>query len=180
VASVQIRSARPDDAAALHDLAAITFPLACPPDTLPESIAEFIATNLSETAFTSYLADAHRELFVAELDGALLGYTMLVYGDPYDPDVAAVMPVRPTVELSKVYVHPDHHGAGLAAELVARSVDAARARGAASVWLGVNQQNARANRFYEKQGFALVGTKRFKVGLRYEDDFVRARELPRG
>jgi ribosomal protein S18 acetylase RimI-like enzyme len=41
----------------------------------------------------------------------------------------------------------------------------------------VNQENARANRFYEKSGFTLVGTKHFLVGDRLEDDFVRERPL---
>ena len=172
-----IRPAVAGDAEALHGLARVTFPLACPPDTLPESIEEFIRLNLSQERFAEYLADPQRELFVAEDDGALVGYTMLVHADPADPDVAAVVTARPTTELSKVYVLPDRHGGGVAAALVERSVDAARARGAASVWLGVNQRNARANRFYEKQGFALVGAKRFLVGARYEDDFVRALEL---
>jgi ribosomal protein S18 acetylase RimI-like enzyme len=43
------------------------------------------------------------------------------------------------------------------------------------VWLGVNQLNARANRFYEKNGFAIVGEKKFLVGGKAEDDFVRER-----
>jgi ribosomal protein S18 acetylase RimI-like enzyme len=172
-----IRPAAPDDAALLARVAAETFPLACPPHTLPESIAAFIAANLSEASFEGYLADPDRALFVAEADslgsGEAAGYTMVVFGEPADPDVAAAVNVRPTAELSKVYVREGFHGAGLAARLVAASVEAARSRGAASVWLGVNQLNARANRFYEKQGFALVGTKRFLVGERYEDDFVR-------
>lgn len=172
-----IRPAVPGDAAALAELAAITFPLACPPDALPESIAEFIATNLSQASFESYLVDPDRDLFVAEEDGALIGYTMLVHSEPYDEDVRAVVTARPATELSKVYVHPHHHGAGTAAQLVTRSIEAARKRGAVVVWLGVNQQNARANRFYEKQGFEKVATKRFKVGLRYEHDFVRAMTL---
>lgn len=172
-----IRAAASDDAPALHELARVTFPLACPPDALPESIDEFIRMNLSEDAFAGYLADPTRELFVAEEGGTLIGYTMLVHAEPTDPDVARAVTVRPTSELSKVYVLSDRHGGGVAAALVERSVEAARARGAASVWLGVNQQNARANRFYEKQGFARVGTKRFLVGARYEDDFVRALEL---
>jgi len=58
------------------------------------------------------------------------------------------------------------------------SVEAARARAAASVWLGVNQLNARANRFYEKNGFVNVGIKHFLVGDKLEDDYVR--ELPLG
>jgi ribosomal protein S18 acetylase RimI-like enzyme len=41
----------------------------------------------------------------------------------------------------------------------------------------VNQQNDRANRFYEKSGFAKVGTKRFKLGANWEEDFVRERVL---
>jgi ribosomal protein S18 acetylase RimI-like enzyme len=44
------------------------------------------------------------------------------------------------------------------------------------VWLGVNQQNVRANRFYEKQGFVLRGTRFFQVGDSTEADYVR--ELP--
>jgi RimJ/RimL family protein N-acetyltransferase len=45
------------------------------------------------------------------------------------------------------------------------------------MWLGVNQFNPRANRFYEKSGFRQVGVKRFLLGGRYEDDFVRERAL---
>jgi ribosomal protein S18 acetylase RimI-like enzyme len=56
---------------------------------------------------------------------------------------------------------------------MAATLDAARSRGASGIWLGVNQENGRANRFYEKNGFARVGTKRFLVGENYEDDFVR-------
>ena len=47
------------------------------------------------------------------------------------------------------------------------------ATGARSVWLGVNNENARANRFYEKHGFAIVGDKHFRLGDRMEDDYVR-------
>jgi ribosomal protein S18 acetylase RimI-like enzyme len=174
---VLIRSATASDARLLHEIAAITFPLACPPDALPESIKAFIDTNLSEAAFAGYLADPERELYVAEENGTAIGYTMIVHGDPSDPDVAAVVTLRPTSELSKVYVHPDSHGGGVASALVEESVRAAQARGAASMWLGVNQLNGRANRFYEKSGFAQVGTKKFLVGARYEDDFVRVRPL---
>jgi ribosomal protein S18 acetylase RimI-like enzyme len=56
---------------------------------------------------------------------------------------------------------------------MAATMAAARSRGVASVWLGVNQQNVRANRFYEKSGFAQVGVKKFLVGDEVHDDFVR-------
>ena len=54
----------------------------------------------------------------------------------------------------------------------------ARSSGAAGVWLGVNQQNERAQRFYAKSGFERVGTKRFLVGGVHEDDYVMERAAP--
>lgn len=172
-----IRPATTDDAALLHRVAAETFPLACPPHTTAESIAAFIAEHLSQAAFARYLADDERVLFVGEADGEPAGYTMVVFGEPGDADVAASVTTRPTAELSKVYVREGFHGAGVAAALVDASVAAARERGARTLWLGVNQENERANRFYAKQGFELVGTKRFLVGERFEDDYVRERSL---
>lgn len=172
-----IRTATAQDAAALAVLAAATFPLACPPHTSEESIRAFIAAHLTEHRFAEYLADPARLLLIAETDGVPSGYTMLVEGEPVDPDVAAAITVRPTIELSKCYVRTEAHGSGLSGELIAASIEAARERGAAGMWLGVNNENVKANRFYEKHGFRQVGTKKFLVGDRWEDDFVRERAL---
>jgi tRNA (guanine37-N1)-methyltransferase len=105
----------------------------------------------------------------------VVGYAMLVHGEPTDPDVAACTTARPTTCLDKCYVHPGHHGAGTAHRLVEATVETARRRGSAGMWLGVNQANVRAARFYDKVGFAVVGTRRFRVGGRVEQDFVRER-----
>ena len=167
-----IRPATPNDAAALHAVARETFPLACPPGSAPGAIAEFIDEHLSEQRFADYLADPQRALLIAD---DFAGYAMLVYGEPPDADVAAVIAARPTVELSKLYVLPAQHGAGVAAALVEAAIVSARERGAAGMWLGVNQLNARANAFYEKHGFAVVGEKTFLVGGELHDDFARER-----
>ena len=94
--TVTVRPARASDANALAVLAAITFPLACPPHTTEASKRAFIAQHLSRTSFDGYLADPERRLFVAESDGPLLGYTMLVAGEPSDADVAAAVATRPS------------------------------------------------------------------------------------
>jgi diamine N-acetyltransferase len=84
-----IRRATQDDAALLHEVAADTFPLACPPDADTDSIRSFIAENLSEAAFAAYLADEAREVFVAEVDAGVAGYAMVVHDYPTDADVVA-------------------------------------------------------------------------------------------
>lgn len=100
---------------------------------------------------------------------------MLILEEPKDPDVVAALTTRPTAELSKCYVMPGQHGAGVASALMASTLEAARAGGAAAVWLGVNEENARAKAFYAKSGFTPVGRRRFLVGDRQEDDDVLER-----
>ncbi|SEB42637.1 Ribosomal protein S18 acetylase RimI [Paramicrobacterium humi] len=169
---VHIRRADRADAAALSQLAAQTFALACPPDMAPADVDAFVSRHLSEERFGEYLADQRRMLLVAADGDALVGYTMLVDEAPEDPAVAEGLTVRPSVELSKVYVHASAHGTGAAGSLMRATLESAASVGARGVWLGVNQLNARAVRFYEKSGFRRVGTRRFKVGDRWCDDFV--------
>jgi ribosomal protein S18 acetylase RimI-like enzyme len=175
--SLSVRLATSADAAELARVAAITFPLACPPSTTEQAKADFIATVLSPTAFEGYLASPDHILLLAAVDGESAGYTMLITGEPHDPDVAAALRVRPTIELSKVYVMPEHHGGVVARALMDASLAAAREAGAAGMWLGVNNENVRANRFYEKSGFEIVGMKKFRLGDVDEEDFVRERAL---
>jgi ribosomal protein S18 acetylase RimI-like enzyme len=174
---MDIRVATPADAVALSELASATFPLACPPHTSQQAIADFISKNFSITNFDGYLADPARALFLAGEDGAAIGYAMLILAEPTDPDVIASISRHPTAELSKLYVRPGHHGGGISVALVDAAVESARAAGRTGMWLGVNQENGRANAFYEKSGFVRVGAKRFLVGERWEDDFVRERAL---
>lgn len=168
-----VRRAASGEGQLLHELAAATFGLACPPGTTELEIARHVAAHLSAEQFESHLADPDREILVACADAGLVGYTMLIFGEPADADVAAVVTVRPTVELSKCYVLAGERGSGVASDLMTATIEVARLRGTVTVWLGVNDKNDRANRFYAKHGFERVGFKRFVLGDRFEDDYVR-------
>ena len=164
----------PRDSVDTDELAAVaarTFPLACPPSTPAHNIASFIDTNLSATRFAEYLADPRRAVLTARNDDRIVGYAMLIRGDPDDTDDTD------TAELSKLYVLPDYHGAGVATALMETTLATAAEWGVRSVWLGVNQENQRAQRFYLKNGFKVSGTRTFRVGARRENDYVMVREL---
>jgi ribosomal protein S18 acetylase RimI-like enzyme len=175
--AVQVTSATEHDLPELADVASRTFPLACPPSATPDNVAAFIAENLSQTRFSEYLIDPGREVLTARADGRMLGYAMLIRGVIDDADVQRAVPLRPAVELSKMYVLPDGHGAGVSAALMAAALDEARALDAACMWLGVNQENQRAQRFYAKHGFVASGTKSFRLGDGVENDYVMVRPL---
>ncbi len=160
------------DAEALSDVAAATFPLACPPELTDESIETFIADVLSDERFGDYLSDPQRVVLKAVTGNEIVGYAMLIAGEPVDAAVAALIERRPALEISKMYVMPGHHGSGISAALMDAVVDYARNGGYPVVWLGVNQLNKRAQRFYGKHGFHRVGTKTFTVGDQLCHDYV--------
>lgn len=175
--SIRITTATADDAEALAECAAITFPLACPPESRPEDIERHIATHLSTARFTALVDLPGHTILCLREDARVLGWSMVVLDQPADTDVLAALSLSPVVELSKFYVRPEQHGRGTAAALMAATLELAARSGLPGVWLGVNQENPRAIRFYEKSGFRIVGTKRFRLGDRFEDDYILEQSL---
>ncbi|MGQ4597741.1 GNAT family N-acetyltransferase [Nocardia sp. R6R-6] len=160
------------DAEALSDVAAATFPLACPPGVTPDDIEIFITDVLSGERFGEYLSDPARIVLKAIAGDDIVGYAMLVAGDPADPAAAEALGPHPAIEISKMYVLPGHHGTGVSTALMQAALEWARAERYPAVWLGVNQENVRAQRFYAKHGFAVVGTRMFTVGNQVHHDHV--------
>lgn len=176
-----ISHATPEDIPGLVELAALTFPLACPPEVTPEDSTAFVTENLSAERFAAYLNDEKALVLAARDAGRLLGYCLLVLAAPSDPEVLEALDqgraVRPSAELNKFYLHPDAHGSGLAGQLVEAAAGAAASVGARSMWLGVNNLNVRAQSFYRKSGFQTSGRRSFRVGSHTFRDLIMVRQL---
>jgi ribosomal protein S18 acetylase RimI-like enzyme len=175
--AVHLATAGSVDADELAAIAAQTFPLACPPSTPRDNIASFIDTNLSAARFAEYLSDPQRAVLIARQDGRIIGYAMVIRGVSDGPDVQQAVAVRPAAELSKIYLLPEYHGTGVSTAMMELVVATAAEWDVGSVWLGVNQENQRAQHFYLKSGFRNNGTRTFQVGDRRENDYVMVRDL---
>jgi ribosomal protein S18 acetylase RimI-like enzyme len=171
----RIATADSADIVELAAVAARTFPLACPLSVASEDIAAFIDANLTDVRFAEYLADPQRLILTAGHNDRITGYAMLINGVNDDPDVRQAVDIRPAAELSKMYVLPAHHGSGVSTALMDAALAAAAEWGADCVWLGVNQKNQRAQRFYRKCGFTVNGTRTFQLGAHVEHDYVMVR-----
>ena len=176
--SFLVRTATEDEVDALAALAALTFPLACPPGHTPQNIADHIQSVLSAEKFLEYATANDFELLVATSSGGLAGYALVDFRPSEDSDVLVNLATAGSyAELSKLYVHPDFHGAGVAHSLRDAALDAMKQRTIETAWLTVNQLNDRANAFYEKSGFTILATKKYIVGDVVDDDFLRVRIL---
>ncbi len=167
----EVRTATPADAEAIARLAARTFPLACPDHTPPDAIETHIREELSAERFRGHMASA-RFLVVDGDPGEVVGYVMLCTEPP-----PISKPWANPLEVRRIYVDAHAHGSGTAAALMQASLKIARDNGHDWVWLGTNEQNQRAIRFYEKFGFDIIGERTFVVAHSVESDHVMARTV---
>lgn len=169
----QVRRASPADAAALSLIAGASFLETFAGLLDGADIVAHCAAHSSPAAFATWLADPHSAVSIAEhaVGRAPVGYTVLTAPD---------LPIETTacdIELKRIYTLGRTHGGGLGAALMQAAFDDARALGRSRMLLGVYGGNARAHRFYEKQGFAIAGTRQFLVGKTLYDDRIYARAV---
>ncbi|MDN4476077.1 GNAT family N-acetyltransferase [Demequina sp. SYSU T00192] len=176
-----VRDATLADVPALVAVAAETFPLACPPGTDPEAIRVHLRDRLNADAFAAWVADPTASLVVAEDDAAVQGYALVLTGRCGD-DLAAESLAGLGVdtsrihELSKIYLRADAQGGGAAGALLEAATSAASsAHGALPMWLGTNVANERAQAFYRRSGFEVVGGRTYRVGGQDHTDVVMLR-----
>jgi ribosomal protein S18 acetylase RimI-like enzyme len=168
-----IRSATLADAETLARFAERTFRDAFAADNQPGDMDAYCASAFTPDVMRGYLADASISTIVAVgAEGALVAYAQL--RDAASDDVA---PMDEPLELWRFYVDQVHHGRGVAQQLMAAVIDAARARGAGTLWLGVWEHNAKAQAFYRKFGFVVVGSHTFVLGSDVQTDRVMARSV---
>ncbi len=96
---------------------------------------ELLAARTTES-FAKRAAERTGDTTVAEVDGAVAGFVMVVDD-----------------EVEQVYVAAEHRGSGIAGALLAEAERQVRAAGHARAWLAVVAGNARARRFYERSGW---------------------------
>jgi ribosomal protein S18 acetylase RimI-like enzyme len=99
---------------------------------------------MSAQAFLDAVASDHQHLAAAFAAGRLAGFMIATRHGPGDH------------ELDWLMVHPDRHGSGLAAALMAEGIQWLGAD--RPMWLTVIQHNYRAISFYRKFGFEIDRT----------------------
>ncbi|MBN4926403.1 GNAT family N-acetyltransferase [Hoyosella rhizosphaerae] len=164
------------DACELSRVAAITFPLACPPRLPKSDVEAFIDSSLSRSQFETYIASHGYLVFVLRESSNIVGYSLLqLRCAPPLPQCDA--DERTSAALSKFYLLPNQHGTGRATELMTHTLTAAAVADVRQVWLGVNQLNHRARSFYLRHQFVPIGARTFPVGDSLEHDFLLQRTL---
>jgi ribosomal protein S18 acetylase RimI-like enzyme len=164
------RDATPADAAALDQLFKTSF---C--DTFahlyrPEDLNSFLL-SFGVAAWEKQLRDPAFACRIAEVDSAPVGYVKLgPLKIPVETDLSSML-------LDQLYVLKEHHGSGIARDLMNWALAEATRRGFEALYLTVYLDNHRAKRFYERYGFEAVGRYDFMVGNHADEDIIMRKPL---
>jgi len=168
--TVTYRNARPEDAAELDRIFDTSF---C--DTFAhlyraEDLEAFLS-GFGVPEWQAQLRDPECAFRVADVDGQPVGYVKI------GPQKLPVDTKRPALLLDQLYVLKEHHGAGIARELMDWALAEAKRRGGEEIYLTVFTENHRARRFYDRYGFEVVGRYDFKVGNHVDEDVIMRKAL---
>jgi ribosomal protein S18 acetylase RimI-like enzyme len=172
--TVRLRRATPQDAPALAALGRESFIAKFGHLYRPEDLAAFLGQYRTPEKFREHLADPPTLIQVAEQDGRLVAYCLIVRGEHFE-DRPEPRPERP-VSLSQLYCASDMTGRGLGTALMEWAIAEAREWRADALQLSVFSENFGAQRFYQRHGFAKVADTRFWVGNHCDAEFLY--ELP--
>ncbi|MGW9114620.1 N-acetyltransferase family protein [Microbacterium sp. NPDC055683] len=141
----QIRRAGPRDAEGLAFVHIRTWRIAYA-GLLPAETLARLSLPARTRRWERILREGANPTWVAVEGGRIVGFASSGRGRDAEPPADR--------ELYALYLDPDHHGSGIADDLI----DAAVGEAAASLW--VLAGNERAIRFYGKHGFALDGSEK--------------------
>ena len=170
--NLTIRSATASDAGLLADLGARTFFETFAPDNNPEDMSSYIASAFSPERQASELSDIHTTFLIAEAAGDALGYAMLREGKAEEG-----ITLDNPIELVRLYVLQEKLGSGIGKALMQACLNEAQLRNYRTLWLGVWEHNARAQAFYRKWNFRVVGTHIFQLGDDPQTDLLMERAV---
>jgi GNAT superfamily N-acetyltransferase len=173
---LRIRRAVPADAALLAAFGRQAFHDTFAADNRPEDMAAYLAATFGEARQRAELLDPGSTYLVAEHDDGA-GADMVGYARLRTGDAPAVVRAAPAVEIARFYARRDMMGRGVGASLMVACLAQAGALGARAAWLGVWEHNTRAIAFYERWGFADVGTCEFVLGEDVQTDRIMARAI---
>jgi GNAT superfamily N-acetyltransferase len=126
-------------------------------------VSDELVSARTEASFRLRASQRVADTTVATVDGAVAGFIMVVDD-----------------EVEQVYVGRDHRGTGLAAALLARAEEIVAANGHESAWLAVVPGNARARRFYERNGWTDTGLIEYPASTAGGPVFIPAQRYEKG
>lgn len=167
-----IKRAQVQDAFKLSELGRTTFVETFGKDNTPEDLAQYVENTYTQQKQINEISAPNNIIEIAWVGDKAVGFLYLKEGK-VNPSVSGKNPV----ELLRLYVDSSFHGKKVGAALMNRAIDLAKEKGFKTLWLGVWENNLKAQKFYKNFGFQRVGAHIFQLGSDEQTDYIFALDL---
>jgi len=164
--------ASPQQVSALVSLSRETFYETFAPSNSEENMQQYLENNLTEDKLGSEMSNSNSVFYIAFEGETAIGYLKLNEGE-----AQTELQNEDSLEIERIYVKSEYHGKKVGQMLYDKAVEAAREKNKSSLWLGVWEENPKAIRFYEKNGFTAFGKHIFRMGTDEQTDIMMRKYL---
>ncbi|RTQ49593.1 GNAT family N-acetyltransferase [Hymenobacter gummosus] len=162
-----IRPAGIADAEQLQQIGRQTFQETFAASNSEENMRAYLATGFALDKLMAELQHPGSAFYLAELAGAVVGYLKVNTGA-----AQTELQAENALEIERIYVLQQYQGQHVGQRLYEQALALARQARADYVWLGVWEENRRAIRFYQKNGFVAFDKHVFCLGTDEQTDLM--------
>lgn len=137
-----------------------------------ENMKTYLKEGFSLEKLTTELNNENSEFYFAKSDNEVIGYLKVNFGASQTE-----LKDNKALEIERIYVSKEFHGKSVGQLLYNKAIEIAQQKKVEYVWLGVWEQNLRAIRFYEKNGFVEFDKHLFKLGNDEQTDIMMKLKL---
>lgn len=159
----------------LHALVAIgkeTFFETFAESNTKEDMEKYLQENFNSGKMLKELNNPCSFFYIAWDDSTAIGYLKINF-DGAQTEIQN----KDSLEIERIYVKDAYHGKKAGQLLYEKAIEIAVLKKKKTVWLGVWEENPRAIRFYEKNGFTAFDKHIFKMGGDEQTDIMMRKPL---
>lgn len=165
--AITIKQATINDLSTLQRIGRQTFAETFSSTNSEENMANYLEEGFSAEKLVKELISEGSQFYFALLNNEAIGYLKLNTGQSQTE-----LRDETAVEIERIYVLSAYHWKKVGQLLYDKAKEVAKRSGAKYVWLGVWEENPRAIRFYEKNGFVAFDKHIFKLGGEEQTDLM--------
>lgn len=165
--SIEIKKATVTDLETIQKISIQTFKETFAAVNTPENIANYISESFNTKQLATELTKANSQFYVLYSNAETIGYLKINFGDAQTESIS-----ENTLEIHRIYVLQPFHGKNIGQLLLDKVKMIAKNSGVDFIWLGVWEENHRALRFYEKNGFVVFDKHVFMMGNDKQTDLL--------
>ncbi|WP_091625295.1 GNAT family N-acetyltransferase [Maribacter orientalis] len=156
----------------LRQISEQTFVTAFEKDNNPNDFKNYIENAFALERIKEELLNPNSDFFFALSNNEIVGYFKLNVG-------IAQTDIKQdnSIELERIYILAKYQNSGLGEQFLMYIKSIALKRNKKMLWLGVWEENKRAIKFYERQGFKKFDTHPYFIGLDEQTDWLMRFDL---